>query len=120
MTDTTATLDPAGGHADHDHGGHGLTDKGYVRIAIILAVITAAEVAWSYLPIWDDKGGAKSILEDGGLIAMMIVKFGMVAGFFMHLNFDNKLLTRVFYFGLFLAVGVYIAVLTTFRIWGSL
>ncbi len=52
-----------------------------------------------------------------GLLIMMAVKFAVVAGFFMHLRFDNKLLTRLFYAGLFLAVVVYVIVLTTFRIW---
>ncbi len=30
----------------------------------------------------------------------------------MHLSYDNRLLTRVFYGGLFLAVSVYVAALT--------
>jgi cytochrome c oxidase subunit 4 len=46
----------------------------------------------------------------------MAIKFVIIAAFFMHLKFDSKVLTRVFYTGLFLAVGVYIAALCTFRI----
>jgi hypothetical protein len=35
----------------------------------------------------------------------------------MHLKFDNRLLTYAFYSGMVLAIGVYLGVLTTFRIW---
>ena len=41
----------------------------------------------------------------------------LVAAQFMHLKFDNKILTRIFYGGLFLAIGVYLIALSTFRIW---
>ncbi len=115
MTDTTTALVDAD-HGDHDHS-HGLDDRGYVRIAFILAFITGAEVAWSYLPIWDDASGLTSFVEVAGLLVMMAVKFAIVAAFFMHLRFDNKLLTRLFYSGLFLAVIVYVIVLTTFEFW---
>ncbi len=42
---------------------------------------------------------------------LMAVKFWTVAYFFMHLRFDKKLLTRVFYSGVVLAVAVYVAVI---------
>ena len=100
---------------DHDHS-HGLSDGGYVRIAIILAVITALEVAWSYLPMWEDSTGAKPLVEIGGLLFMMAIKFVVVASNFMHLKFDDKLLTRIFYAGLFMAVAVYTAALTTLHV----
>ena len=50
------------------------------------------------------------------LIPMMIVKFGMVAAFFMHLRFDNKLFRRVFLTGIILATSVYMIVLFTFHV----
>ena len=40
--------------------------------------------------------------------------------FFMHLRFDNKLLSWVFVAGLVLAVAVYIVMLTTFEYWQNL
>jgi cytochrome c oxidase subunit 4 len=46
---------------------------------------------------------------------MMAVKFFIVASFFMHLRFDNKIFTWMFYSGLLLAVGVYSVTLLTFR-----
>ena len=123
MTDTTTANLADGTDASHDgHDAaahHGMSDKGYIRIAIILAAITAVEVAWSYLPLWDGATGLKSVIEVGGLLLMMVIKFVVVAAYFMHLKFDDKVLTRLFYSGLLLAVGVYLAALTTFEIWGS-
>jgi cytochrome c oxidase subunit 4 len=107
-TDTAPTAAVADDHAHDDHS-HGLSDLGYVKIAGFLAVVTGAEVAWSYLH-WGD-GVGYTIAEVGGLLLMMAVKFFVVASFFMHLKFDSKLLTGLFYFGLGLAASVYLAVL---------
>jgi hypothetical protein len=38
---------------------------------------------------------------------MMIAKFFIVCGWFMHLRYDNPLFRRVFVFGLILAIFVY-------------
>lgn len=103
----------------HDIVHHHPKDMFYVRIAIALAVITGLEVAWSYLPVWDDATGMKAFAEVAGLIVMMMIKFVVVASNFMHLKFDNKILTFVFYAGLTMATAVYLAALTTFEIWGS-
>ena len=107
-TDTALTVT-----GDHDradvHEDHHPSDSHYVRIAIILAVLTAIEVALSYL-------GAPTIVEVGGLLFVMAIKFVMVALHFMHLKFDSKVLTRVFYSGLLLAVSVYVIALFTFRV----
>ncbi len=105
MTDTATTAP-----LDHEaHEDHHPSDLMYVRIAIILAVITGVEVAWSYIDM-------PTVLEIGGLFLMMGVKFAVVAAYFMHLKFDNKILTRLFYGGLFLAISVYLIALFTFRI----
>ncbi len=45
----------------------------------------------------------------------MAIKFFVVVSFFMHLRFDNRVFTWMFYSGLFLALAVYIAALATFR-----
>jgi cytochrome c oxidase subunit IV len=109
MTDTATAVETGHGHDDgHAHA----SDRHYVNIAIALAVITGVEVAWSYIdmPTW---------LEIGGLVFMMAIKFFLVASQFMHLKFDDKLLSRLFYTGLFLAVGVYMIALFTFRIFAG-
>ena len=45
----------------------------------------------------------------------MTIKFVTVVSLFMHLKFDNKLFSWLFYSGLLLAVFVYLAALMTFR-----
>jgi cytochrome c oxidase subunit IV len=114
-TDTAAHADHghADDHADHAHG-HGEhvdhPDSWYVKIALVLAAITAAEVVLSYM----DVGAAFLPL----LLTMMAVKFVMVVLFFMHLRFDSKWFNMAFWTGLILAILVYLAALTTFRFWG--
>jgi cytochrome c oxidase subunit 4 len=38
-----------------------------------------------------------------------------VASYFMHLKFDNKIFTYLFYSGLLLAIAVYVGALATFK-----
>ena len=92
--------------------GHHPSDWLYVQIAVILAVITAAEVSTYYIDFGD--------FMLPSLMVMMVVKFAMVVMFFMHLRFDHKLFSWVFVSGLVLAVLVYIAMLTTFEYWQNL
>lgn len=86
---------------------HGMSDAGYIRIALILAAITALEVSTHYV----DFGP----LFMPSLMIMMIVKFVMVAAYFMHLKFDNKIFSLMFYTGLGLALFVYFGALATFK-----
>lgn len=86
---------------------HGMSDAGYIKIAIILAAITALEVSTYYV----DFGP----LFLPSLIVMMVVKFVMVVSYFMHLKFDNKLFSYMFYIGLGLAIFVYFTALATFK-----
>lgn len=84
-----------------------MSDAGYIRIAIILAAITGLEVSTYYVDF-----GALFL---PALLIMMVIKFVMVVSYFMHLKFDNKLFSFLFYAGLVLAVGVYAAFLATFK-----
>ena len=84
-------------------------DRSYVGIALILGLITGAEVVTFYL---EDELGGWLI---PALLVMMVVKFAMVAGWFMHLRFDSNIFTRMFVSGILLAVGVYLAMLATFQ-----
>lgn len=106
----------AAGAAAHSHEetvtgtGHAHpSDRSYVGIALILAIITAAEVATFYL---EEELGSWLI---PALLVMMVVKFAMVAGWFMHLRFDSNLFTRLFVSGLVLALAVYIGTLAAFE-----
>jgi cytochrome c oxidase subunit 4 len=107
---------PAGDveHAEHaaDHAHEHPSDGQYVLIALILAAITALEVGTYYLDFF--KKNFVALLF--ALIPMMIVKFAMVAAFFMHLKFDNKLFRRVFITGILLATFVYMIVLFSFHV----
>lgn len=98
-------------HAADAHDDHP-SDWLYVQIAIILAVITAAEVSTYVVDF-----GAFML---PALMIMMVAKFALVVMFFMHLRFDHKLFSWVFVAGLVLAVLVYIATLTTFEYWQNL
>ena len=86
---------------------HGMSDAGYIKIAIILALITALEVSTYYV----DFGP----LFMPSLLIMMVVKFVMVVSYFMHLKFDSKIFSFLFYTGLGLALFVYITALATFK-----
>jgi cytochrome c oxidase subunit 4 len=84
-----------------------MSNAGYIKIALILAAITALEVATYYVDF------GRLFLP--ALMIMMVVKFIMVVSYFMHLKFDNKLFTWIFYAGLILAIGVYCVALATFH-----
>jgi cytochrome c oxidase subunit 4 len=99
MTTATETHEDA-----HEHG---MSDAGYIKIAVILALITALEVSTYYV----DFGP----LFMPSLIIMMVVKFVMVVSYFMHLKFDSKIFSFLFYTGLGLALFVYITALATFK-----
>ena len=94
--------------AEHQHGA---TDGQYILIALILSLITAAEVTLSYVDVGP--------LFLPALLIMMAAKFIIVVSFFMHLRFDHKLFSFLFYTGLLLALGVYCAALATFHFFGS-
>ncbi len=113
MIDTAATepdVEPGDHHADE--GPSHPSDWAYVKIALVLAAVTALEV-FTYFETVLDWGAALV----PSLIFMMIVKFYLVATWFMHLRFDDKLFGRMFTAGLVLAVGVYLATLTVFEFW---
>ena len=97
-------------HTDHshdEHAEHGMSIAGYIKIAAILAGLTALEVSTYFV----DFGPAFLPV----LLTLMCVKFFIVVSYFMHLKFDSKLFSFLFYTGLFLAIAVYIVALSTFK-----
>lgn len=78
---------------------HHPSDSTYIVVALVLGGLTAIEVALYYLKL-----GSLNTLA---LLALMAVKFVIVAGFFMHLRFDSKIFRRLFIVGLVLATFVY-------------
>ena len=88
------------------HGEH-KTDGYYIRVAAVLFLLTALEVSTYY----QDFGPLQMPL----LFAVMAIKFVMVVLLFMHLKFDARIFSFLFWTGFVLAVAVYVGVLATFR-----
>jgi len=78
----------------------------YVTVGLILAGITAAEVAIYYVDV------AYGALL-GMLLAMSLVKFVVVALWFMHLQFDSRIFSTLFAGGLALVIALFFVVLAT-------
>jgi cytochrome c oxidase subunit IV len=94
----------------HEHP----SDWVYAKIAIILGVITAAEIALYFV---EDE--LNSTLVITSLLAMMVAKFVIVGSYFMHLKYDDPIFKRVFYFGLLLALAVYLITMTSMELWSD-
>jgi cytochrome c oxidase subunit IV len=94
-------------HAEPHDGHEHKPNSFYIKVALALAIVTAVEVGLYYLDL------GKLYLPV--LLVLMVIKFVTVVSLFMHLRFDNKIFSWLFYSGLFLAVFVYIAALMTFR-----
>lgn len=91
--------------AESEHSWHpGVTE--YVMIGVILAVLTAIEVALYFAPI------IRAVVVPA-LLFLTVVKFVLVVAWFMHLRFDHQLFRRVFMVGLALALAVFGIVVTT-------
>jgi cytochrome c oxidase subunit IV len=106
----TVTETQAAEAEDHSHDHP--SDWAYIKIALLLGAITGVEV-FTYF---------RSVLDWGdflipALLFMMVIKFWLVATWFMHLKFDNSIFSRMFVGGLVLAVGVYVIALATFEFW---
>jgi cytochrome c oxidase subunit 4 len=99
-------LAPSGAH--HEEDSHP-SDSQYVKVAIVLAVVTIAEVAVYYV-------GSLQRLLVPLLLSMSLVKFFLVAMWFMHLKFDSKLFRRLFVLGIVIAVSVFGVVLVSFGV----
>jgi cytochrome c oxidase subunit 4 len=86
------------------HPAHASTGT-YLKVAVILSVITALEFAVIYIrrltPILIPL-----------LLTLSAGKFALVVMFFMHLRYDTKPLTFLFVSSLVLAIGVAVAVAT--------
>ena len=80
----------------------------YWRIALIHAVITAVEVAASYL---DDLDRGLIVFS---LIVLSAAKFAIVVMYFMHLRFDKPIYTRFLLIGIIGALAMFTVVLFTF------
>ena len=95
---------PAGAHG----AGHP-SPKEYIRIGVILFVLTALEISASY-------AGVSGGILIPTLFVLAIVKFALVVLWFMHLKFDDRRFARFFVMGLAGASILYLIVLISFKV----
>ena len=99
-------------HADHTTMGavhEHPTWKQYKWIALILTVITVAEVWVYYIPSF-----VESRLFIPALLTMSAVKFAIVVAYYMHLKYDHKLFRALFTGPLTIAILTLIVLLFLF------
>ena len=79
----------------------------YLRVALILVMITLIEVGVFYVPAF--QGVLVPVL-----LGLSAVKFALVVMFYMHLKFDNRFFTFLFGGPLILALAVAVSLLFIF------
>ena len=85
------------------------TPRDYWIVAVVLGVITAAEVSVTYLDFLDPAVAPM-------LLVMAAAKFLIVVGWYMHLRFDAPIYRKLFYIGVVAAPILFGAVLFTFGV----
>ena len=83
----------------HEH----VSDWIYIKIAIVLAVLTVIEV-FTYFESVHQMSETLLVIT---LSVLMVVKFVLVAAYFMHLKYDNAIFTKFIAMGLIIAWPVY-------------
>ena len=106
----------ASSHGAQAHEHAHPTPRTYIIIAVILLVITIAEVAVLYIPLEEGLGLTqfKPFLVPAFLI-MAAAKFVIVVGYYMHLKFDDPFFLRIFGFALFIGLSVATAIIALFH-----
>lgn len=91
-------------HAEHAH--HEVHDHVpvYIKLIIVLSILTFAEFGILYVHI-------PAALMLGTLYSLATLKFGLVVAIFMHLKYDNKILTGIFFSGFTIALATMIALI---------
>ncbi|PYN81438.1 MAG: cytochrome C oxidase subunit IV [Candidatus Rokuibacteriota bacterium] len=89
---------------EHRPGEHATVGT-YVRVALVLTVVTAFEVGVIYVR-------QLALIIVPLLLAMSAAKFALVALFFMHLRYDSRVLTLLFVGPLIIASGLAVALIT--------
>ncbi|MCI0438054.1 MAG: cytochrome C oxidase subunit IV family protein [Chloroflexi bacterium] len=95
------------GHGDAAHTGHP-TPATYFKVAMVLTIITAFEVAIFYL----------NFLGHGIIPILALLssaKFILVMMYYMHLRFDSRIFSTMFVIGLIVAAGVIFALMGLLR-----
>jgi cytochrome c oxidase subunit 4 len=96
---------PAGhAHAAEEHHPQAPT---YIVVAIILTILTAFEIGVFYAPFLQ-------VILVPLLIILAILKFILVAAFYMHLHFDSRVFSALFIFPLGLATLIVLSLMLLF------
>ena len=84
----------------------------YVMVGVVLVILTALEVTVSYLD-GDIPNGLIIFL----LLVMMVLKFTLVAAWYMHLRTDRPIFRRFFTVGAVAAIVLFSVVLSMLHVW---
>ena len=101
MSNHNAAAAHSHGHADKAHG----TVTLYMVFAVVLCLITYLE--WWIFKHRQSIGISQQFMVIT-LLALSLVKFVMVCGWYMHLRYDHKSLTKLLIGGMFLASATYL------------
>ncbi len=112
MSTDIATHDPTT-HETTTHEHAHPSDWQYIKIALLLAVLTALEVFTYFESVHNLSDAVLYVV----LTVLMVLKFVYVVAWFMHLKFDSIIFRRVFQVGIVMALAVYLIMLTAFEIW---
>lgn len=93
--------------ADHHTKEHHPSWQEYVKIGVILTIVTAIEVAIVYVEALEPV-----ILPL--LLTLGAGKFILVVAYYMHLKPDHKFFTLLFCGGLFISTGIILALMALF------
>lgn len=97
----------ANAHVAEESHGSPYGPRQYIIITLILAVITLVEFGLSYTDL-------ATVPLASLLIALSAVKFGIVVALFMHLRWEARLFSQMFFFGLVLGAAILIALIMVF------
>ena len=103
----TGAMEPAPGLLPGEVHPHP-TPFQYVLVAVVLVIVTAIEIAISYT-----EGDIPDALIIVLLMGMAVIKFALVAAWYMHLRTDKPIFRRFFVLGIVAAVLLYLIVLGT-------
>lgn len=99
------TTDAEPDHGEETH--HHPSASDYVVIAVFLAVMTAFEIGLYFA----GQADLPALATIPALLFLTVLKFALVAMWFMHLRFDKRIYTRLFVGGLLLAGTIYAVVI---------
>jgi cytochrome c oxidase subunit 4 len=96
----------------HGHSEPHTSNRTYVLVALVLAVITGVEVMVFYL------AALRPVIVPI-LIVLSASKFTLVASFFMHLKYDGRVLRWLFAGPLFVAIAIIVAIMALYGVFAA-